>query len=174
MATGTARSRTTLFGHPLHPMLVPIPLGALPTALVFDFLYVFTGTPAWFLAAFVATLIGIVGILIAALPGVVDLYSVIPRDGRAWRRGRQHMALGSTLALVFILIAAGRWFLLPAPGASMAWIVLVANVVGNIGLVVQGYLGAELLERHHIGVYPQEAEVDRQDPRGTRARGRVE
>ncbi|HEV2066711.1 MAG TPA: DUF2231 domain-containing protein [Thermomicrobiales bacterium] len=29
-------SKAKLFGHPIHPMLIPFPLGLLGTALVFD------------------------------------------------------------------------------------------------------------------------------------------
>ncbi len=35
-------SRLKLLGHPLHPMLVVLPLGLLPEVTMFDVLYVLT------------------------------------------------------------------------------------------------------------------------------------
>ena len=40
-------SRAKLFGHPIHPMLIPFPLGLLATSLVFDIIHFLTGNEPW-------------------------------------------------------------------------------------------------------------------------------
>lgn len=40
-------SRAKLFGHPIHPMLIPFPLGLLPTSVLFDVVYLLTGNGKW-------------------------------------------------------------------------------------------------------------------------------
>ena len=45
-------SKTKLFGHPIHPMLVVFPLGLLATAVVFDILYLSNGNLAFPTASF--------------------------------------------------------------------------------------------------------------------------
>lgn len=39
-------SRAKLFGHPIHPMLIPFPLGLLGMAVIFDLLARFAGQEA--------------------------------------------------------------------------------------------------------------------------------
>ena len=45
-------SRTKLFGHPVHPMLVVFPLGLLGTAVVFDIIRLATANGYWSEIAF--------------------------------------------------------------------------------------------------------------------------
>ena len=45
-------SHAKLFGHPIHPMLVNFPLGLLPTAVIFDVVYLSTRNAGWTQLAF--------------------------------------------------------------------------------------------------------------------------
>jgi uncharacterized membrane protein len=40
-------SKAKLFGHPIHPMLIVLPLGLLSAAVVFDVVYLITGEDAF-------------------------------------------------------------------------------------------------------------------------------
>ena len=60
-------SRTKLFGHPVHPMLVVFPLGLLGTAVVFDIIRLATGNGYWSEIAFWMIAAGIAAGLMAAL-----------------------------------------------------------------------------------------------------------
>src|SRR3954471_15680216 len=81
------------YGHPFHPILVTVPIGAWVASLVFDVVSrtgddgaVFT-KGAWWLIA-----IGLVGALAAAMFGFLDLFA-IPTGTRAFRIGLTHMAI---------------------------------------------------------------------------------
>lgn len=146
------RTKASIAGHPIHPMLVVVPLGALPTALVFDVLRVATGDDAWWLAAFGATAVGWAGIVLAIVPGLVDYLTSVPRRGPAWNVATVHMLNGFGLALLYLASLAIRWLNLGSPGPGAAWAALGISVVGALLLVGQGFLGGELRARHAIGV----------------------
>ena len=40
-------SRAKLLGHPIHPMLIVLPLGLFIAAVVFDLLFIWRGTPTF-------------------------------------------------------------------------------------------------------------------------------
>ena len=44
------RATVTIAGHPLHPILVTIPIGLFVAALVTDIVYVVDGSHAWAVA----------------------------------------------------------------------------------------------------------------------------
>src|SRR5262249_50050788 len=71
--------RTKLLGHPIHQMLVNFPLGLLPTAIIFDIIYLSTRNPRWADVAFWMIAAGIIGALIAAVFGLIDLLSIPTR-----------------------------------------------------------------------------------------------
>lgn len=146
------RTKASLGGHPVHPMLVVIPLGALPTALVFDVLQIWAGPESWRLAGFVASLVGVAGIVLAAIPGFIDFRASVPKRGAVHAVARAHMGLGLALLGYFSLVTLLRWATLASPSDWAAWMTLAASALGNLGLLAQGYLGGELRARHRLGV----------------------
>ena len=166
------RTRASLGGHPVHPMLVVIPLGALPTALVFDALQVAWAPLDWRPAALVASIVGTLGIAAAVVPGLVDYRWSVPKRGAVRAVARGHMALGLSLLGYFALVTLARGAALAegsAGAAGAAWAVLLASAVGNLGLLAQGYLGGELRARHRLGVdsaVPEAMTSPERDARG--------
>ena len=61
------QSRAKLFGHPIHPILIPFPLGLLTTSVVFDVVYLLTDNGKWSEIAFWMIAAGVVGGLAAAV-----------------------------------------------------------------------------------------------------------
>src|SRR5947199_9009433 len=75
------------YGHPFHPILVTVPIGAWVASLVFDILSRTADNGADFArGAYWLIAIGVIGALAAALFGLLDLLA-IPRRTRAWRVG---------------------------------------------------------------------------------------
>ncbi len=54
-----------LFGHRIHPMLIPFPLGLLSTSIVFDIVYLLTDNGKWSEIAFWMIAAGVIGGLAA-------------------------------------------------------------------------------------------------------------
>ena len=73
------RTPASIAGHPIHPMLVTLPIGLWVFSLVCDLVYAFgTVTAAWKTVAFFTMAGGLVGALAAAIPGLIDLLSLPP------------------------------------------------------------------------------------------------
>ena len=90
-------SRAKLFGHAIHPILIVFPLGLLSTAVIFDVIYLVTGAEQWSLVAFWLIAAGIIGGLIAAIPGWIDWFA-IPSNTRAKSVGLLH-GVGNVIVL---------------------------------------------------------------------------
>src|SRR5215213_8893200 len=69
---GLMESRAKLFGHPVHPMLIVVPLGLFSIGVLFDVVYVLTGATAFAEVAFWNIGAGVAGGLLAAIFGLAD------------------------------------------------------------------------------------------------------
>jgi uncharacterized membrane protein len=134
-------------GHPIHQMLIVFPLGLLATAVIFDFVYLASGSAVMATVAYWMLVAGIIGGLIAAPFGWIDWFG-IPRGTRAKSVGLWH---GGGNVLVMILFIAS-WLLrrdLPeAPGA----LAFVLSICGAALALITGWLGGELVNRLGVGV----------------------
>src|ERR1051325_5219992 len=95
-------SRAKLAGHPIHPMLIVLPLGLFIGAVVFDAVYLWKGFIGFAVVAFWNIAGGIVGGLLAAVFGLID-WLAIPSGTRAKRIGLLH---GGTNVVV---VAPASW-----------------------------------------------------------------
>ncbi len=105
-------SRIKIAGHPLHPMLIVFPLGLLATAVAFDIAALVSSDNGWFNISFWIMAAGILGGLLAALPGLID-WVAIPsntpcEDHRIVARGRQRRCVGAVRHQL-VLTAWKRW-----------------------------------------------------------------
>jgi uncharacterized membrane protein len=140
-------SRAKLFGHPIHPILIPFPLGLLTTSVVFDVVYLLTGDGKWSGISFWMIAAGVIGGLAAAVFGLID-WLAIPSGTRAKSVGLWH---GSVNVVVVALFSVSWLFRLDAPGEpGIAPIVLSFVGVGLASL--GGWLGGELVDRLGVGV----------------------
>lgn len=165
------KAKATFRGHAIHAIMVTVPLGAVPVALVFDALYVWSASDTWLLAAAVATAVAALGIIAASIPGTIDFMSVVPREGEVWKRATSHLALGWVVGAYYVAFATGRFLVLTWDAAWLPWALLGANALGFGLLMLQGYWGGELVERHHIGVHERSAD-DGGSPTDARRRPR--
>ena len=97
-------SRLKLAGHPIHPMLIVLPLGLFAIAVLFDVIYLATSDPTFAEVAFWNITVGIVGGLLAAVFGLID-WLAIPKDTRAKRIGAWHGGGNVVIVLLFIFAA---------------------------------------------------------------------
>ncbi|HWQ90784.1 MAG TPA: DUF2231 domain-containing protein, partial [Clostridia bacterium] len=79
--------------HPLHPMLVHLPIGLFLLSLLLDLASrIFPETPGLVRGAFYSMFAGVIGALLAAIPGLVD-YTEIRRDRPGKQLATTHMIL---------------------------------------------------------------------------------
>ncbi len=142
------RSRANIASHPIHPMLVALPIGLWIGALVFGVLGVLTGNPLLGAAGFFAAVGGCVGAVLAAVPGVLDLFGSVPAKSSARSRGYIHGSV-NTLALLIFIYAAWRQ---GSPSTLPDNMTLLAEFLGVVAIGYSGWLGGTLVYRNQIGV----------------------
>ena len=140
-------SRAKLFGHPIHPMLIPFPLGLLGMAVVFDLIDAWGGGDGFGRAADYMIAAGILTGLLAAVFGAID-WLAIPAGTRAKRIGAAH-GLGNVVIVALFALA---WLLRRDEPADPETAPLVLEVIALAGALVTGWLGGELVDRLGVGV----------------------
>jgi uncharacterized membrane protein len=144
------QARARLLGHPIHQMLIPIPLGLLVTGVILDVVARFVRVEALTVVSFWNLAIAIGGGVLAAIFGLVD-WLEIPKGTRARRVGALH-GIGNVVMLFLVasavaLRAGERFFRVPDVALGLE--------VGALALAVAtGWLGGELVDRLGIGVEP--------------------
>ena len=141
-------SRVKLLGHPIHPMLIVLPLGLLSTGVLFDVLYLVTGSAEFADVAYWNITVGIAGGLLAAVFGFIDWWA-IPKETRAKRIGLWH-GLGN---LVIVVLFIGSWLLRQSDRAYAPDILpFVLGLVAVSLALVTAWLGGELVYRLRVAV----------------------
>jgi uncharacterized membrane protein len=139
-------SPASVKGHPLHPMLVVFPIGLWVFSLVADLVYHWDlGSYTWSVVAYYTMAGGIVGALLAAVPGLIDLLSL--PDGRARRIGIAHMIVN----LVVVALYATNLYIRSLAGHNDT-VAVGLSVVGVGLLSLSGWLGGELVYIYGVAV----------------------
>lgn len=132
----------TWLGHPLHPVLVSIPVGAWTVATVLDALGHWGGTAKYETGADAAVTIGLVGAGGAALSGLTDWSEI---DGEPRRIGLVHGLLNLAVTGMYAVSLVQRRRGQRAAGRRLG---LAAYLLAN----TSAYLGGHLVEVAAIGV----------------------
>jgi uncharacterized membrane protein len=142
-------SRAKILGHPIHQMLIPIPLGVLATSFVFDIIHLISDNGKWAEIAHWMIAAGVIGGLIAAPFGTID-WLAIPQGTRAKRVGLLHGAGNVVVVLLFIV----SWFLRRDDPRDPDALPILLSFFGVGVATVAGWLGGELVDRLGVGVDP--------------------
>ena len=150
------KSKAALGNHPIHPLLVPIPIGAFFLVLWGDIAQLLSDDPFWYRFSAVAIGVGVTFAIAAAAAGAVD-YLTLSMPPKAGGIATWH-ALAAGSAVLFYGASAvirqsgagfrtGRW-----------WAGVISSTIGFLLLAVAGWLGGKLAHEERIGVVEPEAE----------------
>ena len=144
-------STAKIAGHPLHPILVPIPITCFVGTLVTDIVYARTFDMQWAnMSAWLLT-IGLIVSVLVVIVGLIDF--LCERRIRALRAAWIH-ALGNALALVLSIFNA---FIHSRDAyTSVVPQGLILSSVVVLILIVTGWNGWEMVYRHGVGVRPED------------------
>ena len=145
------RATFAINGHPLHPLLVPIPIALFASALATDIAYAagcgegFATASLWLLGG------GLAGAVLAAIAGFTDFAA--SSAIRALRDAWLHLFANLTVVVIelisFFLRLGDRWI---ADGLGLG-----LSVVAVLLLLFSGWKGGELVFRYGVGqVRPRE------------------
>jgi uncharacterized membrane protein len=124
--------------HPIHPMFVGLPIGLWVFALVCDIFRLAGQGPAWSTAAIYCIAGGIVGAILAAIPGLIDYFSIDEKE--MGRIATFHMLLNLGAIIIFGL---NLWlrFRLTEDTTLPFWLSLAGVTLIGVG----GWLGGEMV-----------------------------
>lgn len=142
------RSKAQINSHPIHPMLVALPIGLWIGGFVFDLIAATTRREPFSTAAFYCIVAGCIAAVLAAIPGAIDLWTVVPRNSSARSRGLVHGSLNTAVLAIFVFEAIRRG----SPVAFADNISLFCSFLAIIGLGISGWLGGTLVYRNQIGI----------------------
>jgi uncharacterized membrane protein len=145
------------YGHPFHPILVTVPIGAWIASLVFDIASQFVDDPGflnqgseWLIA------IGVLGALAAASVGFLD-FLAIPRGTSAYHTGLLHLCLNLSITVAYALNFVWRHGSYSQPDA-VAGGPLALSILSVLVLGVSGYLGGKLAYRYGVRVADEDVQ----------------
>lgn len=139
------RTPASIKGHPLHVMLIPIPLGLWIFSWVADLVYLSGwGGDRWQDVAFYSLGGGLVGALVAAVPGFLDFRSL--KDPHTKKIGSWHFTLNLIIVLLYAINFWMRAYHISWEGG------MVLSTLGVLILGISGWLGGEMVYKHGVGV----------------------
>ena len=150
------RTPANIAGHPIHPMLVTIPIGLWIFSLVADLVALRSANAAtWSTVALYCMVGGVVGALVAAVPGLIDLVSL--KDRPVQKTAVIHMSINLAVVVLYAINAWTRINHSVTGGVSLA-----LSVLGVAMFAVSGWLGGKMVYLAGVGVdTAQAAETDR-------------
>ena len=153
-------SPASISKHPIHPMLVALPIGLWIFSLASDVIYAMGwGGATWKETALYTMAGGIVGALFAAVPGLIDLLSIT--NSKVKKIGIWHMSLNLVAVALYAINFWCRYSASVSAGTTI-WL----SVIGLALLGITGWLGGEMVYVHGMAVEPQPS-VERSTERGT-------
>jgi uncharacterized membrane protein len=146
-------SKASILGHPVHPMLIPFPLALWVFSFICDVLYLLRGDTFWIVLAKYTLAGGIIGGVLAAVPGLIDWLAIKSREVKKiadWH---------ARLNIIALLVFAASLYLRTRYGAPLVGRSFIPSIVlsglGVILISISGWLGGSLSYEHGVGVKPQ-------------------
>lgn len=150
------RTPASIFKHPIHPMLIVFPIGLWIFSLVCDLLRL-AGAPgdAWSTVAFYTMIGGLIGALLAAIPGFIDLLFYKWGAPPVKKIAVTHMTINLAVVVLYAINIWLRAAETSDPSASTGAPVLL-SIVGVALLAVSGWLGGQMVHVYGVGVEGRE------------------
>jgi len=141
------KSKASIKGHPIHPILVSFPIAFFTGTFISDLIFYFAGNPFFGQMAKYLEAGGVISALLAAIPGLIDYFSRIPPDSSAMKRATRHGLLNISMLLIFTMA-----LLMRRNNDISFFVILFFEGLGVIILSVSGWLGGTLVHRNQIGI----------------------
>lgn len=146
-------------GHAIHPILIAFPITFYTIATASFIAYAVNANVFWFRVAFYACVAGVIAAVVAAVPGMADYFGSIPARDPAKRIGKSHAGFNVLALFCFAAIVAMMWTNV-TPDAIYTESVtapLWLSIIGLAATLAAGYLGGELVQKHHVSIDPTAA-----------------
>ena len=140
--------------HPIHPILVAIPIGLWTFALVCDLANAFGADGPWATLSVYSIAGGIAGAVLAAVPGLIDYWSIDEPEMK--RIATIHLLVNVTGLVVFGINLWSRFHL-----TAHSRLPLLLSIVGICMVGIGGWYGGEMVYVKGMAVEPIQPESDK-------------
>jgi uncharacterized membrane protein len=138
------KSKMSFANHPFHPMLIVFPLGLWIFSFVCAIIFKITAAPVWNTVSLYSLGGGIIGAILAALPGFADLFGL--EQGSAQHIGIWHMIVNIVALTILIIVFFSKIFI------HESILNFILFIIAILLLLVSGWLGGELVYVKGVGV----------------------
>jgi nitrite reductase/ring-hydroxylating ferredoxin subunit/uncharacterized membrane protein len=140
-------SKANIKSHPIHPILVSFPIAFYIGTLVFDVLAIINNNVEFAVTGKYVHIAGIIGAVLAAIPGIIDYTYTVPPNSSAKKRATHHGLTNSLVLIIFIVALYLKYREDVSP-----YVLLAMELIG-VGLTFYaGWLGGTLVHRNQISV----------------------
>ena len=145
------KTRASFAGEPIHPMLVHYPIALWTTSVITDVIFYFQRNGSLILISKFLIAAGIVGALLAAVPGLIDWLTIT--DPAAKKTGNLHLILNVSALLLFgvSLYLRMKNYGAPLVGFHLR-VPFVVSVAGWLDMAIAASLGGKLVYKYRMGV----------------------
>jgi uncharacterized membrane protein len=145
------------YGHPLHPIMVTIPIGVWVASLIFDLANLFgdehesfSRGAIWLIA------IGVVGALLAAILGFLD-FTTLTAGTVAHRTAVIHLSINLTVVVLFVI---GFIIRVNSDYDRLSIPAFIISIIALIMLTVSGWLGGKLAYHYGVRVADEQTQAE--------------
>ena len=152
-----------LLKHPLHGLVVHVPIGLWAASVFFDILFFSTRNPNFATTSYYCVMVGLLGAIIAIPTGAIE-YFYLPRTKQLRRLGLNHLALNAFVTAFFAVSFVLRK---NAEGGSLTNVSIPAFVMSALGFIllsISGYLGGRMVYEYRAGAHPEARDPDQPLP----------
>jgi len=145
------KTRASFSGEPIHPMLVHYPIALWTTSVITDVIFYFNRNSSLVLISKFLIAAGIVGALLAAIPGLIDWLTIA--DPVVKKTGNLHLILNVSALLLFgvSLYLRMKNYGGPLVGYHLK-VPFVVSVAGWIDMAISASLGGKLVYTYRMGI----------------------
>jgi len=151
------KSKASIGGHPIHPMLIPFPLALWATSFVVDVLFYFLRHPTLLVISKFLIAAGCIGAVAAAIPGIIDWLAI--KNGDVKKVANWHARLNIAALVVFAISLFLRLSSYSELVGRNLTIPFLLSLVGVILISISGWLGGDLAFRYGVGQTGNEENV---------------
>lgn len=141
------KSKAQIKSHPLHPILIAFPIGFFVGAFVFDLLSLLMDNANFWQTGYYLDIAGIIGAIVAAVPGAIDYFYTVPPKSSAKKRASKHAIINLINVALFVFVTYYR-----TRDDANSYIVVILELIGVILICVAGWMGATLVHRNQISI----------------------
>jgi len=142
------------YGHPMHAVVITLPIGSWVASLVFDALAFITNEEAYALGATWLVGIGVVGALFAMIFGFMD-YGRLTAGTKVHKVATTHMVLNIAATAVML----GSLLVRITVGAEEPnFPAFILSLLGMALVGASGYLGGNLAYKHGVRVADEDTQ----------------